>query len=413
MFPKAAAFAANTAGKAGSGRGVATGRHNSRVSGAPEVMGEFPITCLAEEIETPGQGRIKALITVATNPVLSSPNGARLAKALDGLDFMVSMDIYLNETTRHADVILPGPSPLEEMHYDVPFPQLSWRNHARYSPPIFERGAGQPSEWETLLRLAAIASGKNTDLSTAQIDDENFAEDARKLFGGDAQAVLSATQGLSGPDRLLDVALRSGPYGDLFGKNPAGLNLARVKTSAAAGGIDLGPLAPRIPELLRTGSGKIELAPPLLLGDLQRAAADLARPVPSMVIVGRRDTRSNNSWMHNLPVLAKGPMRCTALVHPIDAQRLGLLDGGMARIASSTRQGPRSIEAQVHISSDMMPGVVSLPHGWGHGLPGTNQNLAAQRPGANLNTLLDEDLRDPLSGNAVLSGVRVEMSALE
>ncbi len=412
MFPRAAAFAANTAGRPGSGRGVATGRHNSRVAGAPEVMGEFPLTCLAEEIETEGEGQIRALITVATNPVLSSPNGARLAKALDSLDFMVSMDIYLNETTRHADVILPGPSPLEDLHYDVPFPQLSWRNHARYSPPIFERGAGQPAEWETLLRLAAVASGKNADLTAAQIDDENFADDTRKMFGDNAAAVLAATQALTGPERLLDVALRTGPYGDQFGKNPDGLNLARVQASTAAGGIDLGPLAPRIPELLRTTSGKIELAPPLLLGDLQRAAADLARPVPAMVIVGRRDTRSNNSWMHNLPVLAKGPMRCTALVHPLDAQRLGLRDGGMARIASSTRQGPRSIEALVHVSSDMMPGVVSLPHGWGHDLPGTSQKLAAQRPGANLNTLLDEDLRDPLSGNAVLSGVAVEMSAV-
>ena len=412
MFPRAAAFAANTAGRPGSGRGVATGRHNSRVAGAPEVMGEFPLTCLAEEIETEGEGQIRALITVATNPVLSSPNGARLAKALDSLDFMVSMDIYLNETTRHADVILPGPSPLEDLHYDVPFPQLSWRNHARYSPPIFERGAGQPAEWETLLRLAAVASGKNADLTAAQMDDENFADDTRKMFGDNAAAVLAATQALTGPERLLDVALRTGPYGDQFGKNPDGLNLARVQASTAAGGIDLGPLAPRIPELLRTTSGKIELAPPLLLGDLQRAAADLARPVPAMVIVGRRDTRSNNSWMHNLPVLAKGPMRCTALVHPLDAQRLGLRDGALARIASSTRQGPRSIEALVHISSDMMPGVVSLPHGWGHDLPGTSQKLAAQRPGANLNALLDEDLRDPLSGNAVLSGLAVEMSAV-
>ena len=412
MFAKAAAFAANTTGRPGSGRGVATGRFTSRVSGAGELMGELPITCLAEEIETAGEGQVRALITVATNPVLSSPNGERLAKALDGLDFMLSMDIYLNETTRHADVILPGLSPLEDMHYDVPFPQLSWRNHARYSPAIFAREAGQPAEWETLLRLAAIASGKGQHANAQQIDDENFTEDTRRMFGDQAQAVLDATRHLSGPDRLLDVALRSGPYGDGFGQTPGGLNLARVQASAEAGGIDLGALAPRLPELLRTPSGRIELAPPVLLADLQRAAADLARPVPEMVIVGRRDTRSNNSWMHNLPVLAKGPMRCTALVHPSDAQRLGLQDGAMARIASSTRQGPRSIQAQVQISSDMMPGVVSLPHGWGHHLPGTRQKLATERPGANLNALLDEDLRDPLSGNAVLSGIAVHLSAL-
>ena len=412
MFPKAAAFAANTAGQPGSGRGVATGRHRSRVGGAPEVMGELPITCLAEEIETAGEGQIKALITVATNPVLSAPNGARLAKALDGLDFMLSLDIYLNETTRHADVILPAPSPLEDMHYDVPFPQLSWRNHARYSEPTLERAVGQPAEWETLLKLAAIAAGNDTGASSTHMDDEHFAADARRLFGDNAAAAMHATQGLAGPERLLDVALRTGPYGDLFGKNPGGLNLARVKASSAAGGMDLGPLQPRLPEILRTPSGKVELAPAPLLGDLQRAAADLARPAPAMVLVGRRDTRSNNSWMHNLPVLAKGPMRCTALVHPADAQRLGLLDGGMARIASNTSQGPRSLDAQVQLCSDMMPGVVSLPHGWGHGLPGTGQTLAALRPGANLNALMDENLRDPLSGNAVLSGVAVEISAL-
>ncbi len=406
MFPKAAAFAANTSGQPGSGRGVVTGRHASRVGGAPEIMGELPLTCLAEEIETAGEGQIKALITVATNPVLSSPNGARLARALDGLDFMVSLDIYLNETTRHANVILPGPSPLEDMHYDVAFPQLSWRNHARYSAPVLPRADGQPQEWEPLLRLAAIASGQGAQADTHALEDAQFAQDAHKLFGEQASAVLAATEGLRGPDRLLEVALRTGPYGDQFGRRPEGLTLAKLQ--AAEAGIDLGPLAPRIPELLRTPSGQIELAPPALLQDLQRAADDLAQPVPEMVIVGRRDVRSNNSWMHNLPLLAKGPMRCTALVHPADAQRLGLADGSLARISS---QG-RSIEAQVQLSSEMMPGVVSLPHGWGHDLEGTRLSLAAQRPGANLNALLDENARDPLSGNAVLSGVAVRLTAV-
>ncbi|MCJ0764241.1 molybdopterin oxidoreductase family protein [Variovorax terrae] len=404
MFPRAAAFAHNTAGPPGRGRGIATGRHHSRVSGAPEVFGELPMTCLAEEIETPGQGQVRALVTIASNPVLSSPNGARLARALDRLDFMVSMDIYLNETTRHADVILPGLSPLEDMHYDMAFPQLSWRNHARYSAPVFEAPAGQLQEWETLLKLAAIVQGRGAAADAREIDGENFAEDARKLFGEHAPAMVAATQGLSGPDRWLELALRTGPYGDQFGRKAQGLTLAQVK--AAPGGIDLGELGPRIPELLRTPSGRIELAPPSLLQDLQRAAADLAQPVPDMVIVGRRDVRSNNSWMHNLPVLAKGPMRCTALVNPADARRLGLADGAPARIS---RQG-RSIEAQVQFSDEMMPGVVSLPHGWGHSLPGTRLSLAAARPGVNLNALLDEDWRDPLSGNAVLSGVPVQLA---
>ena len=416
MFAKPAAFGSNTMGRPGSGKGIATGRHHARVSGAPEVMGELPITCLAEEIETTGPGQVRALITIATNPVLSSPNGPRLAQALASLDFMVSMDIYLNETTRHADVILPGPSPLEDMHYDLAFPQLSWRNHARYSPPVFERAPGQPEEWETLTRLAAIARGQGSGLDAGELDDAQFADEAQRLFGAQAEAVLQATQGLRGPQRMLDAALRSGPYGegfgDGFGTRPGGLTLAKVMAANPSGGIDLGELQPRIPEMLRTPSGKIELAPPSLLADLLRAVADLARPAPELVIIGRRDVRSNNSWMHNLPVLAKGPMRCTALVHPGDAARLGLQDGALAEISSQTGQGARHVQAQVQISAEMMPGVVSLPHGWGHDQPGTRLQLAAQRPGANLNALLDDQWRDPLSGNAVLGGMAITLRAL-
>ena len=407
LFAKSAAFASNTAGKPGVGKGVTTGRHHARVSGAPEVYGELPITCLAEEIETAGEGQIRALFTVATNPVLSSPNGPRLAKALDTLDFMVSMDIYLNETTRHADVILPGVSPLEDFHYDVAFPQLSWRNHARCSPPVFCAPAGQPEEWQTLLTLAAIVQGKGAHIDANKLDDAQFAEDAQRLFGAHADAVILATQPFKGPQRNLEVALRSGPYGDQFGRKPDGLTLAKVMASNPSGGIDLGELQSRIPEMLRTPSGKVELAPPSLLQDLQRATMDLRGLAPDLVIIGRRDVRTNNSWMHNLPVLAKGPFRCTALVHPLDAQRLGLQDGAMAHIAN----GPRSVQAQVHISDEMMPGVVSLPHGWGHNLPGAKLHLAAERPGANLNALLDDQLRDPLSGNAVLGGVAISMRA--
>ena len=407
LFAKSAAFASNTAGKPGVGKGVTTGRHHARVSGAPEVYGELPITCLAEEIETAGEGQIRALFTVATNPVLSSPNGPRLAKALDTLDFMVSMDIYLNETTRHADVILPGVSPLEDFHYDVAFPQLSWRNHARCSPPVFCAPAGQPEEWQTLLTLAAIVQGKGAHIDANTLDDAQFAEDAQRLFGAHADAIIQATRGFKGPQRNLEVALRSGPYGDQFGRKPDGLTLAKVMASNPSGGIDLGELQSRIPEMLRTPSGKVELAPPSLLQDLQRATLDLRGLAPDLVIIGRRDVRTNNSWMHNLPVLAKGPFRCTALVHPLDAQRLGLQDGAMAHIAN----GPRSVQAQVHISDEMMPGVVSLPHGWGHNLPGAKLHLAAERPGANLNALLDDQLRDPLSGNAVLGGVAISMRA--
>ena len=412
LFAKSAAFATNTAGnpanKPGVGKGVSTGRHHARVSGAPEVYGELPMTCLAEEIETAGEGQIRALFTVATNPVLSSPNGPRLAKALDTLDFMVSMDIYLNETTRHADVILPGVSPLEDFHYDVAFPQLSWRNHARYSPPVLPAAPGQPEEWQTLLKLAAIVRGLGVTTDADALDDAQFAEDADRLFGAHAPGVIEATKGLRGPLRALDVALRTGPYGDGFGKHPNGLTLAKVQASNAGGGIDLGALQPRIPEMLRTPSGKVELAPPSLLQDLQRAVQDLRGLAPDLVIIGRRDVRTNNSWMHNLPVLAKGPMRCTALVHPVDAQRLGLQDGTLANIRSAGGQ----VQAQVHVTQDMMPGVVSLPHGWGHDAPGAQLRVAAERPGANINALFDDHLRDPLSGNAVLGGVAISMQAV-
>jgi anaerobic selenocysteine-containing dehydrogenase len=409
MFPQAAAFAANTSGPAGRGRGVALGRHRSRVRGAPEVMGEFPMVCLAEEIETPGPGQIRALITLATNPVLSAPNGARLAAALDSLEFMVSLDIYLNETTRHADVILPAASPLEDMHYDLAFPQLSWRNHARYSPPVFPRAPGQPAEWQTVLKLAAVATGADPSVDALALDAAQATQEVQQRFGDAAPQVLEATAHLRGPDRLLDMALRTGPYGDQFGRRPDGLNLAKVQAATPAGGIDLGPLEPRLPALLRTTDGRIGLAPDALVEELARAARDLARAPAPLVVIGRRDVRSNNSWMHNLPVLAKGPYRCTALVHPDDARRLGLTEGALAQLRRDTPQGPRSITVEVACTTDMMPGVVSVPHGWGHDLPGMQLGLAAQRPGANLNALLDDTLCDPLSGNAVLSGVAVEM----
>ena len=397
MFAKAAAFAANTLGAPGKGKGITTGRRTSRVSKAPEVFGELPMGCLAEEIETPGEGQVRALVTIASNPVLSAPNGPRIAAALDQLELMISVDIYLNETTRHADVILPGLSPLEESHFDVALPQLAWRNTARYSAPVFPPAADRPAEWQILLRLLAIATGRGANADLRALDDELALGDVQRAVGPMAEMVMRAVGDVTGPERLLDLALRAGPYK---------LELAKVK--AAPAGLDLGPLAPRIPEVLRTPSGRIELVAPMLLGDVERARADLGRPVPDLVIVGRRQLRSNNSWMHNLPTLAKGPFRCVALVHPDDAARFGIEDGGRAELT----QGNRSITVVVEISDEMKPGVVSVPHGWGHDQPGTKMALAAERPGANLNAILDETLRDPLSGNAVLSGVPIQMRAL-
>jgi anaerobic selenocysteine-containing dehydrogenase len=404
MFPRAAALQANTMGKPGSGKGIVTGRRKSRVSGAPEVLGEFPMSCLAEEIQTPGEGQVKALITVSSNPALSSPNGGRLAEAMEQLEFMVSLDIYVNETARHADVILPGTSPLEDSHYDVAFAQLSYRNHARYSHPVFQPESGHPEEWQVLLRLIGIVQGKGAAADIGSIDDALLMDDLRRTTGPHAEQIFKTLSHRRGVERLLDLGLRTGPYGDQFGEKPDGVNLDKVK--AAESGIDLGALDSRVPEVLRTPSGKIELSPAMLIDDLRRVAADLQRPAPDLVIVGRRQLHSNNSWMHNLPVLAKGAAQCTALVNAADAARLGIEDGGRARIAHDGR----AIEVEVEISDEMMPGVISLPHGWGHDQPGSRLNVAAANPGGNLNALMDENRRDPLSGNAVLSGVEVEMT---
>ena len=403
MFPKAAAFAANTA--PGKGKGITTGRRTSRVSGVHEVFGEFPMGCLAEEIETPGEGQVRALIAVAANPVLSSPNGPRLAAALEQLELMISFAIYLDETSRHAHVILPAFSSLAEPHFDVAFPQLAWRNMARYSPAVVARPLGHPAEWEMLVRLIGIVKGRGPAVDVAALDAELAAEDVRRTAGPMADAVLAMTKDLSGPDRLYELALRAGPYGDMFGGRPDGLTLAKVQASR---GIDLGELAPRVPELLRTPSGKIELAPPSLIADVERARLEIDRPAPDLVIIGRRQLRSNNSWMHNVPSLSRGKFRGTALVHRDDAQRHGLVDGGRARIT----RGDKAIDVQVELSDDVMPGVVSLPHGWGHDLAGTQMSIARERPGANLNALLDESARDPLSGNAVLSGVEIAIRPL-
>ena len=228
MWPQAAAFAANTEGPPGRGRGIVTGRHHSRVSGAPEVFGELPITALAEEIDTPGPGQVRALITVGSNPVLSAPGGDRLAESLGQLDFMVSLDIYLNETTRHADVILPGLSPLEDSHYDVAFPQLSDRNHARYSAPVLAAPASQPPEWRNLLRLAAIVQGLGAQTDLDALDDQWLRDDLQRRAPAHAEALMAALTPRRGPERLLDLALRSGPHGDRFGERPDGLTLDQI-----------------------------------------------------------------------------------------------------------------------------------------------------------------------------------------
>ncbi|HXJ32789.1 MAG TPA: molybdopterin oxidoreductase family protein [Candidatus Eisenbacteria bacterium] len=408
MFTKAAVGALNTRGTPGRGKGLRTGRRTSRVRGLPEVLGEFPVATLADEIETPGEGQIRALITIAGNPALSNPNGGRLAAALAKLDFMVSLDIYLNETSRHANVILPGLSPLETSHYDVALWQLAVRNVANYSAPVFAPPGDRPNEWQTLLRLGAIVMGNGPDADSAALDDfiarqqveDSVGATGSPIAGREPDEILAAMAPRRGPERLLDLMLRTGPYGDAFGARE-GLSMAALEASPH--GIDLGPLAPRVPEVLRTPSGKIELAPAEITGDVARLRATLDRPAPQMVLVGRRDLRSNNSWMHNIDNLVRGKSRCTLLVHPDDAARLGLTDGRPARVRS--RVG--TVDVPVEVTDAIMPGVVSIPHGWGHDAPGIRMQVASEHAGVNTNLLADELLMDPLSGNSVLNGIPV------
>jgi anaerobic selenocysteine-containing dehydrogenase len=415
MFTKPATGSATTGGTPGAGRGVRFGRRTSRVRGMPERFGELPVVCLAEEMETPGDGQVRGMITVAGNPVLSTPDSGRLDRALATVEFMVSVDIYKNETTRHANVILPPEGVLARAHYDLVFYQLSIRNVANYSPPVVDLEPGEMAEAEILLRLANVVAGQGAAADPAALDDlvvtglvqKAVQRPGSNVEGRDPAELLAALASRTGPERVLDLMLRTGPYGDGFGADRSGLSLAVLE--AAPHGVDLGPLQPRVPDVLRTPSGKIELAPELIVEDVARLRGSLARGRNGdMVLVGRRDLRSNNSWMHNLDILVKGKERCTLHVHPEDAGRLGISDGGTACVRS--RRGELAVT--VEVTDAIMPGVVSIPHGWGHGADGADLSIAATRPGVNSNVLADGDLFDPLSGNAVLNGipVRVERS---
>jgi anaerobic selenocysteine-containing dehydrogenase len=412
MFTTPAAGSGNTSGKPGVGKGISIGRRRSRVRGLPEVFGELPAACMAEEMLTAGEGQIRALITVAGNPCVSTPNAAALSKAIEGLDFMVSVDIYLNETTRHADVILPGDSVLERGHYDLGLYNLACRNVANYSPPTLTASEGSIPEWEVLIRLAAIAAGQGPNADVAAFDEAVAQEALRRGLanpsspanGADEAAAWTAVNVRRGPERLLDILLRTGPYGEAFGANPDGLSIDKLLANPH--GIDLGPLVERIPEVLRTASGKIELAPEPIVADVPRLAAALSkRRNGGMVLVGRRQLRSNNSWMHNLPTLAGGSNRCTMHIHPTDADRLGITDGAQARVVSET--GEILVEAEV--TTDVMPGVISIPHGWGHDDVRVRASVAAKDPGSNSNVLAPA-MVDAVSGNAVLNGIVVTVA---
>lgn len=380
------------------------GRWRSRVRGAPEVLGQVPASCLAEEIATPGEGQIKGLVTVAGNPVISVPDSAKLEAALPLLECMISIDNYLNETTRFAHVILPGPSPFEQPHYDELLWSWAARSAGKWSDPVFPLEPGRPDEWEILIRLGQILRGRrNEEIDVAAIDDGFFSV-LCGAKGLDPEKILPLYDH-GGPERMTDWSIRVGPFGDRYGENPDGLTLQKIK--ALPSGIDLGPMIPRAHEAVCTPSGHIQLAPDYVLSDLPRLRERLAAPADrdGLVLVSRRHLRSKNSWLHNVPVLVKGKDRCTLLVHPADAARLGLVDGGRARISSEAG----SIEAPVEVSDEMMQGVVCLPHGWGHDKEGTRLSIAREHAGVNNNLLAPGDFVDALSGNAAVNGIPVEV----
>ncbi|WP_224364423.1 molybdopterin oxidoreductase family protein [Hyalangium versicolor] len=361
-------------------------RWTSRVSKLPEFGGELPIVTLAEEIETPGPGQVRALITSAGNPVLSSPGGPRLEKLLPTLDFMVSVDPYLNETTRFAHLILPPTSPLERAHYDAALAAFSVRNVAKYSPPLFERGPDQRHDWEIYAELSARWMAP------------------RGPLGAMATRALRSTLLGSTPETLLALGLRTGPHGLL--KGSAGLSLDKLRASPH--GIDLGALEPRLPGRLNTRGKRIHLVPATYVADLPRLDERLASWTAhgaggGLVLVGRRHLRSNNSWLHNSFRMVKGKPRCTLLVNPRDAAARGITHGDKVRLASRTG----AVVVPVEISDEMMPGVVSLPHGWGHGRPGTRTRVANAHAGVSANDITEPAFVDQLSGTAALTGVEV------
>jgi anaerobic selenocysteine-containing dehydrogenase len=362
-------------------------RRRTRVRGLPEFSGEFPVASLAEEMDTPGPGQIRALITSAGNPVLSTPNGTRLEKALGGLEFMASVDFFLNETTRHANIILPPTFALERDHYDLVFHLLAIRNTVKYSLPLYEPAADTRHDWQILRGIAVRLAAHDPQRRPSLMDRLR----ARWLT----------------PERVLALGLRFGPRG--AGWNPLAKGLTLAKLASLPHGLDLGPLQPCLPGRLGPNA-RISLAPVPFVADVERLAGELSKAttLPALRLIGRRDLRSNNSWMHNCQRLVKGPRRCTLLMHPTDAARLGIDDS--ARVSVRSRAGAIAVDAE--LSDEVMPGVVCLPHGWGHDRPGIRLSVASAHPGASINDLTDELAVDAVSGNAAFSGVPVTVEAI-
>ncbi len=368
------------------------GRWHSRVRNLPEFGGELPVSALAEEMLTPGEGQIKGMITVAGNPVLSTPNGRQLDEALAGLEFMVAIDIYINETTRHANIILPPTTGLETEHYDLIFHVLAVRNTAKYSPPLLSPAENARHDWQIFQELRRRMVGQ--PLPT------RHSPQGKLDFFGRMQ-----------PDQIVDLALRFGPYGahgfnqkKLGQQGKQGLKLPNLKRQVH--GVDLGPLQPILLQRLCTPNGRIQLAPELILADLDRVRQTwLNGPTndQTLTLIGRRQLRSNNSWMHNSPRLVRGKDRCTLLMHPDDALAHNLTNGMMVKVRSRTGE----IQLPLAITETVMPGVVSIPHGWGHDREGVRLGTAVNHPGASINDLTDDQQIDQLTGNAAFCGVPV------
>jgi len=366
-------------------------RWHSRVRKLPEFSGELPVVTLAEEILTEGPGQIKALVTSAGNPVLSTPNGRELDRALAGLEFMASIDFYINETTRHAHIILPPSSSLERAHYDLVFHLLAVRNTTKFSPALFEPDAETRHDWEIFLELQTRM-------------------ELQGVFGGVKRNLIKR---FFGPERILDLGLRFGPYGAKLNPFSKGLTLRKLKK--VPHGIDLGPLRSCLPGRLRTSDKRIELAPDVLVQDVERVKAKLLNAAPlhsngDLLLIGRRQLRSNNSWMHNSQRLAKGQpenSRCTILMHPTDAAQRELRAGQ----AVSVRSRVGSVVVPVEVSEEMMPGVVSIPHGWGHDRLGVRLQVAQQHAGASINDVTDNLAIDAVCGTAAFNGTWVRVDA--
>ena len=383
-------------------------RWRSRVSQLPELAGVLPTAALAEEILTPGIGQIRAFITMAGNPVLSLPNGGRLAEAFESLEFMLSLDIYMNETTRHADVILPSPFEMTHSSFPVYFIPYAVRKIAKWNPALFAPGPGQKHDWEIFLGLVSRLTGKTEE----ELEEANLMDWLHRFYvstdsGASVDQARAALGSEGGPDRLLDILIRTGPDGDKFSPNASGLSLERIAQSPH--GLDIGPMEPQLPSILATPNGRINLAPELIVKDIDRLLAerDQVRDTETMLLIGRRHVRSNNSWMHNLNVLIKGKDRCTLMIHPTDACSRGLTNGDIATVSTDTAM----LEIVTEITEAMMPGVVSVPHGWGHGKTATRLNIANGHAGANVNVLIDDMLFDKPSINAALNGIPVRVAA--